>query len=264
VLPVDCVDVGVVVDRARLVSGVTLQVGAGEWLGVIGPNGAGKTTLLHALAGLVPSEGSIRYGGRTLRSLGRRERARLVALVPQTPVIPPGMSVADYVILGRTAMVPAFGSPGPGDRRLVAALIEELDLDRLAGRTVFSLSGGERQRCLLARTLAQEAPLLLLDEPTTGLDLPHAQQVLDLIRRAAAATGTTVISTMHDLTLAGSYAGRLALLAEGRLVATGAPAEVLRENVLNRHYGGRLRVIDHEGTIIVLPGQPAPVGGGPG
>jgi iron complex transport system ATP-binding protein len=259
VLPVDCEDVGVVIDGTRLVHDVSLRVEAGEWLAVIGPNGAGKTTLLHALAGLIPSEGRVHYGGRSLRSLSRRERARTVALVPQTPVIPPGMSVTDYVVLGRTAHVPAFGSPRQGDLAVTAALIDELDLARLAGRTVLSLSGGERQRCLLARTLAQEAPLLLLDEPTTGLDLPHAQQVLDLIRRTTTATGTTVISTMHDLTLAGSYAHRLALLAGGRLVATGSPAEVLREDVLERHYGGRLRVLDHEGTIVVLPGLPARV-----
>ncbi len=256
-LEVECEDVRVVLDKTPIVHGVSLRAEAGAWTSVIGPNGAGKTTFLHAVAGLIAYQGEVRLNGRSLRDFSRRERARVVGLAPQTPIIPPGMTVTDYVILGRTAHLSAFGSPGGKDRSIVASLIEELDLVHLATRTVASLSGGERQRCLLARILAQQAPVMLLDEPTTGLDLSHAQQVLDLIAKTHERLGITVISTMHDLTLAGSYASHLALIADGRVVAAGSPGQVLREPVLNRHYGGRIRVIDHEGTIVVMPGKRA-------
>ncbi|HLH46613.1 MAG TPA: ABC transporter ATP-binding protein [Acidimicrobiales bacterium] len=250
---IECAGVRVVLDGRAVVDGVSLTVPPGTWTTVVGPNGAGKTTLVHALAGLVESTGEIRLGDRPIRTMNRRERARAVALLPQSPVIPPGMTVADYVSLGRTAHLSAFGSPRPDDRAVVADVVDRLDLTPLARRAVTSLSGGERQRCILARALAQQSPILLLDEPTTGLDLAHAQAVLDLIVEIRRHLGVTVLSTMHDLTLAGSYAERLVLLADGRIAAEGTPAEVLREDVLTRHYGGRMQIVEHEGTLVVVP-----------
>jgi len=253
---IECVDVHVVLDHHPIVNGVSVDVAPGTWTTVVGPNGAGKTTLVHAIAGLVDSTGEVRLGGRPIGAMHRRQRAQTIALVPQTPVIPPGMNVADYVSLGRTAHLSAWGGPKPGDRAVVADVVDRFDLTAFADRPVASLSGGERQRCVLARALAQQSPILVLDEPTTGLDLAHAQAVLDLIVETRRRLGVTVLSTMHDLTLAGSYADRLVLLAGGRVAAAGRPAEVLREDVLTRHYGGRIRVLDHEGTIVVVPAPP--------
>src|SRR5262249_4947295 len=154
-----------------IVRGVSLSVAAGEWVTVIGPNGAGKSTLLRAIAGVVRWHGGIDLFDRPAASLGRRERARLVAMVPQDPVGPPGMAVVDYVLLGRTPYVPPLGRESGADLATVDAVLERLDLGGFAGRRLESLSGGERQRVFLARALAQGAKLLLLDEPTTALDI---------------------------------------------------------------------------------------------
>jgi iron complex transport system ATP-binding protein len=240
--------------------GIDLRAEAGEWLAIIGPNGAGKTSLLLAIAGLLDYEGTVTLDGRPAAALGSRALARLIALVPQQPTIPPGITVADYVILGRSAHVPLYRSPGRNDRHVVHTLLAELDLAGLAGRPVAELSGGERQRATLARALAQQAPVLLLDEPTSALDLAFGQQVLDLVADIRDRLGVTVISTMHDLTLAGGYADGLALLAGGRLVARGRAEEVLTEEVLATHYGGRLQVIHHEGRPVVVPAAPARFG----
>ncbi|MBN2622544.1 MAG: ABC transporter ATP-binding protein [Acidimicrobiales bacterium] len=237
----------------RVLDGVGVDVADGEWLSIVGPNGAGKTTLLRWLAGLVPGDGDLHIGGRPSASLRRRERARLVALVPQAPVIPEGMTVADYVLLGRTPHIRPLGVEGPHDLAAVHDALSHLELVDMADRLVGTLSGGERQRVLIARALAQGSPVVLLDEPTTALDVGHQQQVLELVDTLREVHGLSVISTMHDLTLAGQYADRLVLLDGGRVVVEGAADGVLTEDNLARYYGAKVRIIHDGGQPVILP-----------
>jgi iron complex transport system ATP-binding protein len=246
---------GVEVMAGGRLDGVTLEVPAGGWTILIGPNGAGKSTLLRAVAGLVEHGGTITVAGRDLRALAPRPRARLLASVPQSPLLPPDMTVAEYVLLGRTPHVGMLGRIGAADREAAAAASERLDLGSLADRRLTELSGGERQRAVLARAVAQDAPVLLLDEPTTALDVGRQQEVLELVGELRAERGLTVLGAMHDLTLAGQYADRLALLDHGRLVAHGRPAEVLTEQRIERHYRARVRVTTVDDALVVVPAR---------
>jgi iron complex transport system ATP-binding protein len=234
-----------------------LTVPGGARLGLIGPNGSGKTTLLRAVAGLVPFRGQVRIGDAAPGSLPRRELARRIALVPQSPAVPAGMTVTDYVLLGRTPYIPYLGTETRRDLAIVAQVLDHLDLGPFAGRALDSLSGGERQRAVLARALAQQAPVLLLDEPTTGLDVGHQQQVLELVDTLRRDLGLTVVSAMHDLTLAGQFADQLVLLDGGRVAAAGPARAVLTEEVIGRHYHASVRVLeDPGGGILVVPVRP--------
>jgi iron complex transport system ATP-binding protein len=240
----------------RAVDGVSLQAPSGGWLAVLGPNGAGKSTLLRALAGLIPYQGTVTFdpgpAGR-----GRRELARILAYLPQRPVLPPELSVRDYVLLGRTPYLGYLGVPGAGDRELVDGVLERLELDVLAGRRLGTLSGGERQRAALARALAQRPRVLLLDEPTTALDLGHQQQVLELVDTLRRADGLTVVSTLHDLTAAAQYAQQLVLLDRGRTAAAGGPAEVLTSERIGAVYRALVSVsTDTSGIPAVTPVRP--------
>jgi iron complex transport system ATP-binding protein len=230
---------------------LTLQVEDGEWISLIGPNGAGKTSALRAVAGLVAYEGVIELDGRDARRLGRRDRARLVAFVPQKPETPPELTVAEYVLLGRTPHISYLGSEGRSDRAAATRALCRLDLEDFAKRYLGSLSGGELQRAVLARALAQEARILLLDEPTTSLDLGRQQLVLELVDTLRR-DGLTVVSTLHDLTLAGQYADRLFLLDRGAVVAEGAPADVLSAANIAAHYGASVRVVEEDGAVFVV------------
>jgi iron complex transport system ATP-binding protein len=232
----------------NVVDHVSFAVERGEWVTMIGPNGAGKTSLVRAIAGLVPHRGEIRIDGDSTHRLRRREVARRVAVVPQSPLMPSGMTVQEYVLLGRTPYVSYVGNEGRSDVAAAEAASARLDLAELADRELGTLSGGERQRVVLARALAQDAPLLLLDEPTSALDAGRQQEVLELIDGLRLDAGLTVVSSMHDLTLAGLYAPRLLLLANGRIVADGAPEEVLTAPLIGEHYGARVRVI--EGAVV--------------
>jgi cobalamin transport system ATP-binding protein len=235
-----------------VVDGISFGVEHGEWVTLIGPNGAGKTTLLRAVAGLTGHRGEISVGGEPVARLGRRQVARRVAVVPQSPLLPAGMTVREYVLLGRTPYVSYLGREGRRDHAAVEQAVARLDLVALAGRPLGTLSGGERQRVVLARALAQQAPLLLLDEPTSALDAGRQQEALELIDTLRLDAGLTVVAAMHDLTLAGLYASRLLLLSGGRIVAGGAPAEVLTEALIAEHYGARVRVL--EGAVIPVRG----------
>jgi iron complex transport system ATP-binding protein len=249
--------VRVSLDGAEVVKGVDIGVDDGEWLALIGPNGAGKTTVLRAVAGLVPYSGSIQVVGDEASALRRRELARRVAVVPQIPVIPPDTSVLEYVVLGRTPHLGYSGSPGARDVTAARSALARLDAAHLVDRRLGSLSGGERQRAVLARAVSQDARLLLLDEPTTALDVGAQQQVLELVASLRADRGLTVLSAMHDLTHAGQYADRLVLMDGGREVASGAPKEVLTEQLVARHYGAEVRVIvDEEAGVAVVPLRP--------
>jgi iron complex transport system ATP-binding protein len=227
---------------------------SGEWCGLIGPNGAGKSSLLRALVGLVESTGEVLVDGAPLALRSRRRRASLVAYVPQAPVLPDDMSGFEYVLLGRAPYVGYFGSESRHDKAMVVDVLERLELQEFASRRLGTLSGGERQRLVIARALAQEAPILLLDEPTAALDIGHQQQALELVARLRADHGLTVVAAMHDLTLAGMYSDRLNLLYEGQCVARGPAAQVLDADRLAEFYGVRVSV-HHEpdGTVVVIP-----------
>ncbi len=236
-----------------ILHGVDLTVDPGEWVTVIGPNGAGKSTLLRAICGLLPFTGDVTLDKVSVRRLGRRELARLIAFVPQTPTMPPGMAVLDYVLLGRTPYIRPLGRESASDVAVVEGVLVRLDLESLADRPLETLSGGERQRAFLARALAQGASVLLLDEPTSSLDIGHQQEVLDLVDELRSDRRLTVLATMHDLSVAGEYAERMILLARGRVVATGAPKEVLTEALLSEHYGARVRVVPGEHGPLIVP-----------
>lgn len=252
--------VGVSFARRRVVESFTERVETGEWLGVIGPNGAGKSSLLRAAAGLVPFRGDVRVDGVSLSPLADRERARRVAFVPQDPLIPGDMCVFDYVLLGRTPYVGYFGVESSADRDVVAEVLERLRLADFADRMLGSMSGGERQRAVLARALAQQAPVLLLDEPTSALDIGHQQQALELVTELREHSGLTVVSAMHDLTLAAMYADRLVLLDAGAVVAGGAAVEVLTAERVGKVFGVCVSVdVDPaDGSVIVVPRRGSP------
>lgn len=240
-----------------VLQGVDLQVPAGSWLAVVGPNGAGKSTLLSAVAGLLACSGQVELAGRHLAAMSLRERARILAYAPQEPELPADLTVTDYVLLGRTPHRPMLGGDRPADTALVAEVLEQLDLTRYAGSRLDRLSGGERRRAVLGRALAQRAQLLLLDEPTAGLDVGHAQQLLELLDGLRRCEGVTLVTTLHDLTLAGQYADELLLLDGGRSVAAGPPGEVLRAGVLEQRYQASLTVLDPgDGSLAVVPLRP--------
>ena len=237
-----------------VVSNVDETLAAGEWLCLIGPNGAGKSSLLRAIAGLVESSGEVQLGGHILGTLSSRQLARQVAFVPQEPVLPDDMPVSDYVMLGRNPHISTFGRESARDRQVVADLIGELSLSVYARRPLGTLSGGERQRVVIARALAQEAPVLLLAEPTSALDLGHQQHALELVDQLRHSRNLIVVSAMHDLTLAGLYSDRLLLLHQGVGVARGTAREVLRSETLAEFYGVSARVIhEDDGTVVVVP-----------
>ena len=244
-------DLSVRFDGAEAVRDFSLHVAAEEWVMLIGPNGAGKTSVLRALCGLLSFAGDARLDGRDVRGLGRRELARMIAFVPQNPETPPELTVGEYVLLGRTPHLGYLATEGRRDRQAATRALERLDLLPFAERGLGSLSGGELQRAVLARALAQEAPVLLLDEPTTSLDLGRQQQVLELVD-SLRGDGLTVVSTMHDLTLAGQYADRLVLLDRGMIVAEGEPDEVLSTANLAAYYGASVRIVsDGDGTFVL-------------
>ncbi|PRZ43182.1 iron complex transport system ATP-binding protein [Antricoccus suffuscus] len=235
--------VSVVLDHATLIDDVDLHALPGEWLCIIGPNGAGKSTLLRAVAGLLRCTGQVSLQGKDITRMPRREIARQIAVVAQNPAVPTGTTVTDYVLLGRTPHLGPLHREGPTDRQVVSDVLDRLHLAEFAGRMLGSMSGGELQRVFIARALAQEPTVLLLDEPTSALDIGHQQEVLEVIDELRRGSALTVISTMHDLTLAAEYADRLMLMHRGKVVTVGAPLDVLRPDTLRATYGAHLDVL---------------------
>ena len=246
-------NVAVTLGKTRVLGGISLSVKSGEWLTIIGPNGSGKSTFLNALAGLQNYEGSVSVSGNALSKLTARSRAQLVSYVPQHPIVPLDMLAGDYVLLGRTPHISALGVEGKVDLNIVGEILSRLDLEELGSRSMGSLSGGELQRCQLARALAQMTPVILLDEPTAALDLGHQQQALDLLEDLRKERQMTIISTMHDLTLAGQYSDRLMLFDHGTVVADGNAADVIKVELLSGTYSARIRVIEVDGAQVVVP-----------
>jgi iron complex transport system ATP-binding protein len=235
-----------------VLAGVDLALAPGELLLLAGRNGAGKTTLLRTAAGLLaPDRGTVELAGRPLASLGRREVARQVACVAQETALPFPFTAGQLVLLGRTPHLGLLAFESRADVAVAERALARLGLSGLADRSVLELSGGERQLVQLARGLAQEAPVLLLDEPTAHLDLAHRALVLGCLRDLAA-EGRALLVVSHDLFAAG-FANRVALLAEGRILAAGAPLDVIRPDLLRAAFGVETEVIATPAGPVVLP-----------
>jgi iron complex transport system ATP-binding protein len=244
-----CVQVSAGYRGRDVISGVDLTVAPGEWTALIGPNGAGKSTLLRCIAGVLEHRGDI-----TVRD-GRRPSPGEVAMVPQSPVLPSGMTVGEYVLLGRTAHLRWLERESARDRSIVDSVLRRLGLVAFADRMVTELSGGEAQRAVIARALAQQAPLMLLDEPTSALDLGHQVAVLELVDDLRHSENLTVVAAMHDLTTAARFADRLVLIDAGTIVAAGPVEAVLDAELLSMVYATPLTVRRIDGDLVVLPGR---------
>jgi iron complex transport system ATP-binding protein len=239
-----------------VLDGITLEVQRGEVLAIIGPNGAGKSTLIRTISGVLqPYAGSITVDDHELGRLAPSQRARRLAVVPQAIQLPEAYSVYQTVLLGRTAYMNWFGKAAPQDHKHVLNALEKTSTLDLADRLVGELSGGERQRVLLARAIAQGAPYLLLDEPTTFLDLQHQSSLLNLIRALSKEKNLGVLMVLHDLNLASLYADRVAILSTGQITAQGSPSQVLTADRLTSIYRVPVHVIPHPdyGTPLILP-----------
>ena len=222
---------------------VSFEIATGSVVGLIGPNGAGKSTLIRTLSGVLPvSEGRVRVSGQPLEQLNASERARKIAVVPQARNLPPAFTARETVLLGRTPHLNWLGQTSPQDDVRVQAAMQRTDTLCLADRRVGELSGGEQQRLLLARAIAQAAPVLLLDEPTAHLDLQYQVSLLDLVRKLARKDGLGVLLAIHDLNLVARYADRVLLLVDGQVEAWGTPSEVLDPARLSRAYHTPLQV----------------------
>jgi len=246
-------DVSVRIMEAEILRDLSLDVASGEWLALIGPNGAGKTTLMRAIAGLTHFDGSIILDGTDVARMHAKQRARTVAIVPQRPVLPPAMTVFEYVLLGRTPYIRYFDTEQASDIAVARGALERLDIAAFVDRPLGSLSGGEQQRVVLARAIAQEAPILLLDEGTSALDIGSQQQVLELVEELRLTDGFTVVSAMHDLTLAAQFAHTLALISRGRLISVGKPSDVLSVDMIREHYGAEVRIVEDADGIVIVP-----------
>ncbi|MDR7523490.1 MAG: ABC transporter ATP-binding protein [Armatimonadota bacterium] len=246
--------------------GISVHIPPGRLFGVVGPNGAGKTTLLRAIAGAVgPQAGAVLVEGRAPHATPASDLARIMAVLPQHPVAPAGVTVREAVGWGRAPRLGRLARPRPDDLRAIDEALAQTGTLALAGRAVDTLSGGERQRVLIARALAQSPRLLLLDEPTVHLDIGHQVEIMDLLRHLAG-RGLTVVAALHDLNLAATYCDGVALLARGRLVACGPPADVLRADLIRHAYGPAVAVRTNPATgrpYVAVAGRARAGGTGP-
>jgi iron complex transport system ATP-binding protein len=241
-----------------VLDGVGLEVGRGELVGLVGPNGSGKTTLLRVISGvLAASAGRVSVDGQDLAGLKASARARLVSVVPQNPQLPEGFTVRELVLMARNSHLKLLEWEGRGDVDRATRAMEETSTLELADRALGKVSGGERQRAVVAMALAQDAPVMLLDEPTSNLDLAHQTGIMDLVVRLMEERGTAVLVAMHDLTLAAQYCDRLVMLSEGRGFAVGSPSEVLTAANIEAVYGTEVFLVPHPlgGTPVVLPAR---------
>jgi iron complex transport system ATP-binding protein len=247
--------VSVTIEGATLLDHIDLRVEAGEWVSLIGPNGAGKSTLLRVVGGAIGSHvGTVTLNGHGVAGMRSRNRAQLVAMVPQRPLIPVEMTVFEYALLGRTPFLGPLAVESRHDLAVVAEAIARVDLVGFGHRRLGTLSGGELQRAVLARAFAQQAPVLLLDEPTASLDLGHHQVVLELVEEMRRRDGVTVLSALHDLTAAAQFCDRLVLLSHGAIVAQGTPREVIDEELISRFFEARVQVMTGpDGKPVVIP-----------
>jgi iron complex transport system ATP-binding protein len=236
---------------------VDLVAHAGELVALVGPNGAGKSTLLKVLGGLLrPASGSVTIDGIDVTALDRRAIARHIAVVPQVFETLFPFTVREIVALGRTSRLGPLGTLGSDDARAVARALDDIGATDLADRRIDRVSGGERQRAVLAMALAQEAGVLLLDEPTAHLDPTHQRATLERVATLARLRGLAVVAVLHDLNLASAFASRVVLLADGAVVRDDEPSKVITPELISRVFGPGLRVVAHDGRPFVIP-EPA-------
>ncbi len=251
-----CEAVSFAYDKIAALSSVSLEVTPGEIFGLLGPNGSGKSTLLRLISGVTkPRNGQILFAGQNLQTYGREALARQIAVVPQESRIELPFSVLEVVLMGRSPYLKRFGFEQAHDLAIAQHAMEQTAVAALATREIHELSGGERQRVVLARALAQEPQLLLLDEPTAFLDIKHQVEVYDLLKRLSRQQGLTVIAIMHDLNLAALYCDRLALLKSGQVFAQGTPEQVLTYVNIKAVYDTEVYIglNDITGKVHILP-----------
>ena len=235
-------DLSYEVQAEKLLDGVTLHADRGQLVGLIGPNGAGKSTLLRAISGILSyREGAVRLEGADLKSLSPKEVAAALALVPQIAPYTHGFTCIELVLMGRYPHLGRFQIEGRDDDRIARDAMRLTETGQFADRTLDTLSGGERQRVFVSRALAQQPRVLLLDEPTSNLDVLHQLKVFDLVRRLVD-DGLTAIAAIHDLNMAARYCDRLVLLNRGRVIAEGSPEEVLSPETIESAFGVRAAV----------------------
>lgn len=247
----------------RVLNGVDLDVEHGQLLAVVGPNGCGKTTLLRAISGILPVVGgSIALDGDDVTAMRPAAVARRIAVVQQAAAVPEGFSAFEVALMGRSPHLRLLQSEGSRDRAIVREAMERADCWHLRARPAEQLSGGERQRVIIARALAQQPELLLLDEPTSHLDIQHQVETLRLVRGLCRGQRLAAVAVMHDLTLAATFADDVALMSHGRIVACGAPEAVLDAPAIERVYGLAVRVLRHptSGRPVVVPEASAEAG----
>ncbi|MGH2682963.1 MAG: ABC transporter ATP-binding protein [Actinomycetota bacterium] len=256
-------------DGRAVVQELSLSVDAGEVVGLIGPNGSGKTTLVRvASRALRPMSGGVRVAGKDPYAISSRQAARLVAVVPQDLAPTFSFTALEVVLMGRSPYLSPWGGGGPDDYRRAREAMESAGVHHLADRLLEELSGGEKQGVVLAQALAQDAPVLLLDEPTTHLDLRHVVGILETVLALARDQGNAVLAVFHDLNLASGFCDRLLALDEGRVVAEGPPEEVVSRALVRELYGVDAEVTPHFATgrptvLLGPPLAPAPRGGLP-
>lgn len=238
-----------------ILDGIALDIAPGRVTALIGPNGSGKSTTLRAMAGLVsPDSGGVSLNGTPLPQMSRREIARALAFLPQSPILPEGITVRGLVERGRTPHLGSFRPMTATDRAVVDRALDRTGLTALAARRAATLSGGQRQRAFIAMTLAQHTPVLLLDEPTTFLDLPYQIEVLRLVRALNQDSGQTVVMVLHDINLACRFADRVVGIRAGQVLFDGAPEAVVTGTSLEALYGCPLTVIplpDGRGPMVL-------------
>jgi iron complex transport system ATP-binding protein len=234
-------------DEKSVLRDVDAVVQPGEFLGIVGPNGAGKTTLLRLLSGQrAPVSGRATSGDEALHAMPALKRARTIAVVPQSEAVMFPWPVYSFVMLGRHPHTRSLGFEGPGDHHAVEEAMEMVGITELASRKVTDLSGGELHRVLIARALAQDAPVLLLDEPNAHLDIRHQVELFELLSHLHGTGSRSIVIITHDLNLASTYCDRLLLMDDGRIAAHGAPRDVLREDLIARHFGVRVGIDEGE------------------
>ena len=242
----------------HVLSDVSLEVNSGEVVALIGPNGAGKSTLVRAVSGIIPVQGGkVHTNGDDLLSMSTMQRARALAVVPQAVTMPPAFTVWETVLMGRTPYLNFLGQVSTKDEQIARLALSKVEAQDLAERRVGELSGGEQQRVLLARALAQSTPILLLDEPTSNLDLHYQVSFMETVSSLAHRDNLAVLVALHDLNLAARYSDRVALLADGKIKAAGTPRQVLTPELISAVYHLPVQVIPHPfaDAPLVLPGN---------
>lgn len=231
---------------APVLTDVSFEIEKGEFFGIIGPNGSGKSTLIKTMTALISlNEGEVRYQGKSVKSINKKELARQIAVLEQEGTPPLSFSVEEIVAMGRYPWLKPFSDLSPRDKSIIQEVLESLELWEIRAQSAGTLSGGQRQLVSLARAMAQQPQVLILDEPTTYLDIGHQTLVMEHVRKWHAEQGITVIVVLHDLNLAAQYCTKLLLLEEGHVHSCGLVNDVLKENIISKVYDTELIMIEH-------------------